>query len=111
VRFITRFVFFFVFRVFLRYFYAGLSSTNIFARAELLPRFFCFGKPSRRQRDVSFLFVLASSLAREREKMVDDIVDAAFSLFPQFFGKLGVDLFLVSEGRDAFRKEKNLGGD
>jgi len=43
--------------------------------------------------------------------MVDDIVDAAFSLFPQFFGKLGVDLFLVSEGRDAFRKEKNLGGD
>ena len=49
--------------------------------------FFC---SENRQRDVSFLFVLASSLEgeREREKMGDDIVDAAFSLFPQCFWEI-----------------------
>ena len=104
--------FFFVFRVFLRYFTPAFRQRTSSLARNCCRVFFC---SENSQRDVSFLFVLASSRSRERKrerkKMGDDIVDAAFSLFPQFLGNLRIDLFLVSEGRDAFRKEKNLGGD
>jgi hypothetical protein len=74
--------------------------------------FFC---SENRQRDVSFLFVLASSLEGERERerrweMISSMLP--FHSFPSVFGKFaGRPIFSFRRAGDAFRKGKNFGGD